>query len=90
MDDLIADSGVAYRALANPSFFENLLEESDSIRDKGVFADVVDGDRKAPSSPAPTSRQSPPACCWTARGPVPTASRSSARRTCPPTIWPAS
>ncbi|WP_392900095.1 NAD(P)H-binding protein [Streptomyces sp. LN699] len=48
MDDLIADSGVAYRALANPSFFENLLEESDSIRDKGVFADVVDGDRKAP------------------------------------------
>ncbi|MFD9379822.1 NAD(P)H-binding protein [Streptomyces sp. NPDC059999] len=48
MDDLIADSGVAYRSLANPSFFENLLEESDSIRDKGVFADVVDGDRKAP------------------------------------------
>ncbi|MFE6847087.1 NAD(P)H-binding protein [Streptomyces sp. NPDC057686] len=48
MDDLIADSGVAYRALANPSFFENLLEESDSIRDKGVFTDVVDGDRKAP------------------------------------------
>ncbi|MGW6976205.1 NAD(P)H-binding protein [Streptomyces sp. NPDC054952] len=48
MDDLIADSGVAYRSLANPSFFENLLEESDSIRDKGVFVDVVDGDRKAP------------------------------------------
>lgn len=48
MDDLIADSGVAYRSLANPSFFENLLEESGSIRDKGVFVDVVDGDRKAP------------------------------------------
>ncbi|MFF3863049.1 NAD(P)H-binding protein [Streptomyces sp. NPDC002209] len=48
MDDLIAGSGVAYRALANPSFFENLLEESDSIRDEGVFTDVVDGDRKAP------------------------------------------
>ncbi|MFJ5809795.1 NAD(P)H-binding protein [Streptomyces sp. NPDC093093] len=48
MDDLIADSGVAYRSLANPSFFENLLEESDSIRDKGVFVDIVDGDRKAP------------------------------------------
>ncbi|RDI48284.1 NAD(P)H-binding protein [Nocardia mexicana] len=48
MDDLIASTGVAYRALANPSFFENLLEEADSIRDRGVFTDVVDADRKAP------------------------------------------
>ncbi|WP_030560020.1 NAD(P)H-binding protein [Streptomyces aureocirculatus] len=48
MDDLIADTGVAYRALANPSFYENLLEEADSIREKGVFTDVVDADRKAP------------------------------------------
>ncbi|MFA3875664.1 NAD(P)H-binding protein [Streptomyces sp. MMCC 100] len=48
MDDLIAGTGVAYRALANPSFFENLLEEADSIREKGVFSDTVDADRKAP------------------------------------------
>ncbi|MFC0862201.1 NAD(P)H-binding protein [Sphaerimonospora cavernae] len=48
MDDLIAGTGVAYRALANPSFFENLLEEADSIREKGVFTDAVDADRKAP------------------------------------------
>lgn len=48
MDDLIAGSGVAYRALANPSFFENLLEESDSIRDEGVFTDAAEADRKAP------------------------------------------
>jgi len=48
MDDLIAGTGVAYRALANPSFFENLLEESDSIREKGVFTDSVDADREAP------------------------------------------
>ena len=48
MDDLIADTGVAYRALACPSFFENLLEETDSIREKGVFTDSVDADRKAP------------------------------------------
>ena len=48
MDDLIAGTGVAYRALANPSFFENLLEESESIRDRGVFTDTVDADRKAP------------------------------------------
>lgn len=48
MDDLIAETGVAYRALANPSFFENLLEEAGSIREKGVFSDVVAADRKAP------------------------------------------
>ncbi|MFI6901275.1 NAD(P)H-binding protein [Nonomuraea sp. NPDC050394] len=48
MDDLIAGSGVAYRALANPSFFENLLEEADSIREDGVFTDTVAADRPAP------------------------------------------
>ncbi|GAA1895344.1 NAD(P)H-binding protein [Streptomyces durmitorensis] len=48
LDDLIAGTGVAYRALANPSFFENLLEEADSIREKGVFTDAVDADRRAP------------------------------------------
>ncbi|MEW2048975.1 NAD(P)H-binding protein [Streptomyces sp. NPDC005476] len=48
MDDLIAGTGVAYRALANPSFFENLLEESHSIREEGVFTDTLDADRKVP------------------------------------------
>jgi uncharacterized protein YbjT (DUF2867 family) len=48
MDDLIAGSGVAYRALANPSFFENFLEEAASLRADGVFTDTVDPDRKAP------------------------------------------
>ncbi|MEU6431017.1 NAD(P)H-binding protein [Microbispora sp. NPDC046973] len=48
MDDLIAGTGVAYRALACPSFFENLLEEVDSIREKGVFTDAADAGRKAP------------------------------------------
>ncbi|CAN3985516.1 NAD(P)H-binding protein [Kitasatospora purpeofusca] len=48
MDDLIAGSGVAYRALACPSFFENLLEEAGSIRADGVFTDTVRADRRAP------------------------------------------
>lgn len=48
MDDLIARSGVAYRALANPSFFENLLDDVTSIRDEGIFTDTVDADRRAP------------------------------------------
>jgi uncharacterized protein YbjT (DUF2867 family) len=49
MDDLIASTGVAYRALANPSFMENILRQVDSIRD-GVFTDTVAADRKAPSA----------------------------------------
>ncbi|WP_405427410.1 NAD(P)H-binding protein [Streptomyces erythrochromogenes] len=48
MDDLIAGTGVAYRALAAPSFFENLLEEVDTIRGAGVFTDAVDAGLKAP------------------------------------------
>lgn len=48
MDDLIAGSGVAYRALANPSFMDNLLRQTASIRDHGVFTDTVDADRSAP------------------------------------------
>ncbi|MFG1850060.1 NAD(P)H-binding protein [Micromonospora carbonacea] len=48
MDDLIAGSGVAYRALTCPSFFENLLEEVDAIRDDGVFTDTVAAARPAP------------------------------------------
>ncbi|MGW7414785.1 NAD(P)H-binding protein [Streptomyces sp. NPDC054863] len=48
MDDLITDTGVAYRALASPSFFENLLEDADTIRETGVFTDTLDADRRAP------------------------------------------
>lgn len=49
-DDLIASSGVAYRALANPSFMDNILREQDSIRDHGVFVNTVAAERKAPSA----------------------------------------
>lgn len=48
MDDLIAGTGVAYRALACPSFFENLLEDADALRETGVFTDAIDADLKAP------------------------------------------
>jgi uncharacterized protein YbjT (DUF2867 family) len=50
MDDLIASTGVAYRALANPSFMDNLLREVDSIRDEGVFTGTAAADRKAPAA----------------------------------------
>ncbi|MBF6171915.1 NAD(P)H-binding protein [Nocardia blacklockiae] len=48
MDDLIAGAGVAYRALANPTFMDNLLWQANSIRDDGVFTDTTVPDRKAP------------------------------------------
>jgi uncharacterized protein YbjT (DUF2867 family) len=50
MDDLIAGTGVAYRALANPSFMDNLLRQVGSIRDAGVFTDTTAADRKAPAA----------------------------------------
>ncbi|MGH4031710.1 NAD(P)H-binding protein [Actinomycetota bacterium Odt1-20B] len=50
MDDLIASTGVAYRALDNPSFMDNLLRQVDAIRDDGVFTDTLPGDRKVPSA----------------------------------------
>ncbi|MFI6346127.1 NAD(P)H-binding protein [Streptomyces sp. NPDC050560] len=49
MDDLIAGTGVAYRAVTAPSFMDNLLGDLDSIRDEGVFTDTVAADRRAPS-----------------------------------------
>jgi uncharacterized protein YbjT (DUF2867 family) len=48
MDDLIAGTGVAYRALANATFMENLLGEAASIRENGVFSDTIAADRKMP------------------------------------------
>jgi uncharacterized protein YbjT (DUF2867 family) len=49
MDDLIAATGVAYRALSMPSFMENLLRQVPSIRDQGVFFSPVAGGLKAPT-----------------------------------------
>jgi uncharacterized protein YbjT (DUF2867 family) len=48
MDDLIADSGIAYRAVACPSFFDNLLRQVQAIREKGMFFSAVDPSRKLP------------------------------------------
>ena len=49
MDDLIAGSGVSYRALALPSFMDNLLGQAGRIREQGVFFSPVSGDRKLPA-----------------------------------------
>jgi uncharacterized protein YbjT (DUF2867 family) len=49
MDDLIASTGVSYRAVTNPSFMDNLLRQAVSIKDQGMFFLPLDGDRKLPS-----------------------------------------
>jgi uncharacterized protein YbjT (DUF2867 family) len=52
MDDLIASSGVSYRALTMPSFMDNLLRQVDSIKNRSVFVTPISGDRKLPSCAA--------------------------------------
>ena len=49
MDDLIAASGVAYRALTNPYFMEDTARQAESIKDKGLFTSPIAGDRKRPT-----------------------------------------
>jgi uncharacterized protein YbjT (DUF2867 family) len=49
MDDLIAASGVAYRALTNPSFMDNILRQATSVKNQGMFFSPIAGERKLPS-----------------------------------------
>ncbi|HTZ91632.1 MAG TPA: NAD(P)H-binding protein [Streptosporangiaceae bacterium] len=49
MDDMIATTGAAFRALTAPSFMDNLLRQAQVIRDQGMFFDVISPDHKAPS-----------------------------------------
>jgi uncharacterized protein YbjT (DUF2867 family) len=48
MDDLIAETGVSYRALTMPSFMENLLRQVDAIR-QGMLFSPISRDRRAPT-----------------------------------------
>ncbi|MGW4907503.1 NAD(P)H-binding protein [Streptomyces sp. NPDC004270] len=49
MCDLIAASGVNFRAVACPSFMHNLLNHVRSIREQGLFSMMADPDLKAPA-----------------------------------------
>jgi uncharacterized protein YbjT (DUF2867 family) len=49
MDDLIAASGVAYRALTNPYFMEDTVRQAESIKNQSVFFWPIAGDRKRPA-----------------------------------------
>jgi uncharacterized protein YbjT (DUF2867 family) len=49
MDDLIASTGVAYRALSNPSFMDNIVRQAEAIKNQGRFFSPINGDRKLPA-----------------------------------------
>jgi uncharacterized protein YbjT (DUF2867 family) len=49
MDDLIASTGVSYRALAMPSFMDNMLWSVETIKNQGAFFWPISGDRKRPT-----------------------------------------
>jgi uncharacterized protein YbjT (DUF2867 family) len=49
MDDLIASTGVAYRALTNPSFMDNIVRQAEAIKNQGLFFSPINGDRKLPA-----------------------------------------
>jgi uncharacterized protein YbjT (DUF2867 family) len=48
-DDLIASTGVAYRALTNPSFMDNIARQATAIKNQGLFSSPIEGDRKLPA-----------------------------------------
>jgi uncharacterized protein YbjT (DUF2867 family) len=50
MDDLIASTGVPYRAVTNPSFMDNLLRQVELIKTQGIFSLPIAGDLKQPSA----------------------------------------
>lgn len=49
MDDLIAGTGVSYRALTMPSFMDNLLRQVEPIKNRGMFFSPIAGDLKCPT-----------------------------------------
>jgi uncharacterized protein YbjT (DUF2867 family) len=49
LDDLIASTGVSYRALTMPSFMDNLLRQTEAIKSQGMFFSPISGDLKVPA-----------------------------------------
>lgn len=49
MNDLVQSTGVSYRALAMPSFMDNIIRQLEPIKSKGMFFSPISGDRKLPA-----------------------------------------
>jgi len=88
--DLIAASGVAYRALVNPSFMDNTARQAESIRNQGMFFSPIAGDRKLPTVATPDVAAAASRLLldtsWSGTGEVP----CSGPRICPSATWPGS
>lgn len=84
MDDLIASTGVSYRAL------DNMLRQAGSIRDRGSFSLPIDGTGGSRPAPRGTLRSWRRSCCSIPPGADAPTFRCSARRTCLATTWPGS
>lgn len=48
-DELIAGTGVSYRALPCPAFMDNLLQQVEPIKSQSMFCYPIAGDRKLPA-----------------------------------------
>ena len=49
MNDLVKSTGVSYRALAMPSFVDNIIRQLEPIKSKGMFFSPISGNRKLPA-----------------------------------------
>jgi uncharacterized protein YbjT (DUF2867 family) len=49
MEDLIAATGVAFRALTMPSFMDNMINQAGAIKEQGMFFSTISADRKNPT-----------------------------------------
>lgn len=49
MDDLIANTGVHFRAMTMPSFMDNLLQQAGAIKAQSMFFSPLSADRKFPT-----------------------------------------
>lgn len=50
MDDLLMESGAAFRGLAMPSFMDNMLRQVKTIREQALFFGPIDPDKAAPTT----------------------------------------
>lgn len=48
MDDMLMETGAAFRGLAMPSFMENTARQAAVMKDKGMFVGPIRSDRKLP------------------------------------------
>ena len=87
MDDLIASTGVSYRALTMPSFMDNVLRQVEPIKSRGVFFSPLTETANSPPALRATLPLLPPDCFSRLRGAALATRRSLAPRICHSTTW---